>query len=79
MIGIDSGRDTDLFGVAMKPDIVVGSAERLALFADCSADSVFSSHTLEHIDHWQAADAMIEHDLGSVTNAVARHEADQLL
>ena len=55
LIGIDSGKDTDLFGVAMKPDIVVGSAERLSLFADASADSVFSSHTLEHIDNWQAA------------------------
>lgn len=55
LIGIDSGKDTELFGVAMKPDIVVGTAERLSLFADCSADSVFSSHTLEHIDNWQAA------------------------
>lgn len=55
LIGIDSGKDTELFGVSMKPDIVVGSAERLALFADCSADSVFSSHTLEHIDDWRAA------------------------
>lgn len=55
LIGIDSGRDTELFGVAMKPDIVVGTAERLALFADGSADSVFSSHTLEHIDDWRAA------------------------
>lgn len=55
LIGIDSGRDTDLFGVAMKPDIVVGDAARLPLFADRSADAVFSSHTLEHIDNWQAA------------------------
>lgn len=55
LIGIDSGRDTELFGVAMKPDIVVGSAERLPLFADRSADAVFSSHTLEHIDNWQGA------------------------
>jgi len=55
LIGIDSGKDTELFGVAMKPDIVVASAERLALFADQSADGVFSSHTLEHIDNWQAA------------------------
>ena len=28
LIGIDSGRDTELFGVAMKPDIVVGTASR---------------------------------------------------
>jgi len=55
LIGIDSGRDTELFGVAMKPDIVVGNAERLPLFADRSADAVFSSHTLEHIDNWKGA------------------------
>lgn len=55
MIGIDSGKDTELFGVAMKPDIVVSSAERLALFADNSVESVFSSHLLEHIVDWQAA------------------------
>jgi predicted SAM-dependent methyltransferase/ADP-heptose:LPS heptosyltransferase len=55
LIGIDSGRDTELFGVAMKPDIVVGTASRLPLFADASTDAVFSSHTLEHLDDWQAA------------------------
>lgn len=55
MIGIDSGKDTELFGVQMKPDIMVADASRLALFADNSAHSVFSSHTLEHIDDYQAA------------------------
>lgn len=55
MVGIDSGKDTQLFGVQMKPDIVVGSAERLALFADHSAASVFSSHLLEHIADYKAA------------------------
>ena len=55
LIGIDSGKDTDLFGIAMKPDIVVRDASRLPLFADASAEAVFSSHLLEHIDDWQGA------------------------
>ncbi|HAF43431.1 MAG TPA: hypothetical protein DCK83_00415 [Gallionellaceae bacterium] len=55
LIGIDSGKDTQLFGVQMKPDIMVNSAERLHLFADASADSVYSSHTLEHIENYKAA------------------------
>ncbi|MBU0752368.1 MAG: methyltransferase domain-containing protein [Gammaproteobacteria bacterium] len=55
LIGIDSEKDTALFGVPMKPDIVVPDAARLSIFADGSADSVFSSHLLEHIADWQAA------------------------
>jgi predicted SAM-dependent methyltransferase len=55
MVGIDSGKDTELFGVSMKPDIMVPSAERLALFADESSDSVYSSHLLEHIENYRSA------------------------
>ena len=55
MVGIDSGKDAELFGTQMKPDIVVGTAERLAMFASESSDAVFSSHTLEHIVNWRAA------------------------
>jgi ADP-heptose:LPS heptosyltransferase len=55
LIGIDSGKDSELFGIQMKPDIVVGNAEKLALFASESVEAVFSSHTLEHLEHWQAA------------------------
>lgn len=55
MIGIDSGKDTRLFGVQMRPDITVPDAARLTLFADGAVESVFSSHTLEHIDDWTAA------------------------
>ena len=47
-LGLDSGKDTQLFGIAMKPDIV-GDCRRLPLFADGAFDTVFSSHTLEHI------------------------------
>lgn len=55
LIGIDSGKDIELFGVHMKPDIVVGTAERLPLFADNAIDNVFSSHLLEHIVDWHLA------------------------
>lgn len=55
MIGLDSGKDTELFGIAMKPDILLKDASRLALFADGSMDSVFSSHLLEHIIDFEAA------------------------
>jgi predicted SAM-dependent methyltransferase len=55
LIGVDSGKDMELFGTAMKPDIVVGSAERLPMFASDSIEAVFSSHTLEHIVDWRGA------------------------
>ena len=55
MIGVDSGKDTELFGVEMRPDIVVPDAGRLAIFADGSAESIFSSHCLEHIEDWHGA------------------------
>lgn len=54
-IGVDSGVDTELFGIAMKPDIVVGSCERMPIFGDQSSDCVFSSHLLEHIQNHRAA------------------------
>jgi ADP-heptose:LPS heptosyltransferase len=53
-IGLDSGKDIALFGIAMKPDIV-GDCQRISLFADGAFDTVFSSHTLEHIEDYQAA------------------------
>lgn len=53
-IGLDSGKDTELFGIAMKPDIV-GDCTRIPLFADGAFNTVFSSHTLEHIEDWRAA------------------------
>ena len=53
-IGLDSGKDTRLFGIEMKPDIV-GDCRRISLFADGAFDTVFSSHTLEHIEEHQAA------------------------
>lgn len=49
-VGLDNGKDTDLFNIPMRPDMVVGSCERLPMFADGSMDCVFSSHLLEHIE-----------------------------
>ena len=54
MVGVDSGKDAELFGIAMKPDVVCEDAAKL----DCQTDSldfVFSSHLLEHIQDTQAA------------------------
>lgn len=53
-IGLDSCKDTKLFGIEMKPDIV-GDCERIPLFADGAFDTVFSSHTLEHIVDFKGA------------------------
>lgn len=49
-LGVDNGKDTDLFGVQMRPDMVVGSCERMPQLADGAFDCVFSSHLLEHIE-----------------------------
>jgi ADP-heptose:LPS heptosyltransferase/predicted SAM-dependent methyltransferase len=53
-MGLDSGKDIALFGIEMKPDIV-GDCVKIPLFADESFDTVFSSHTLEHIEDYRAA------------------------
>lgn len=55
LIGIDSGKDTQLFGVRMKPDMVLPDAADLGIFASASMEAVYSSHTLEHMVDWQAA------------------------
>lgn len=55
LVGIDSGRDSELFNTPVRPDLSVGDATRLQIFANESANAVFSSHLLEHIDDWTAA------------------------
>jgi predicted SAM-dependent methyltransferase len=55
LIGVDNLTDTKLFGIRMRPDIAISDASRLAMFADGSFDTVFSSHTLEHIVDYKAA------------------------
>jgi ADP-heptose:LPS heptosyltransferase/predicted SAM-dependent methyltransferase len=54
-IGVDSKKDTALFGIEMEPDNVVDDATRLPQVPDERLDFVFSSHLLEHIDDYQAA------------------------
>lgn len=53
-LGVDNCRDSALFGAQIKPDIGA-QAEDLGIFSDGSFDSVFSSHTLEHIVDYHAA------------------------
>jgi ADP-heptose:LPS heptosyltransferase/predicted SAM-dependent methyltransferase len=54
-LGVDNCKDNVLFGAQIRPDLRVDSAERLPQFADGSWDTVFSSHTLEHIEDYHAA------------------------
>ena len=53
-IGVDSCKDTQLFGIPMKPDIKA-DIEELPMFSSGSFDLVFSSHALEHIEDYHAA------------------------
>lgn len=57
-IGVDSGKDIELFGVQMRPDVtcdVADPAAFAATFEPASCDAVFSSHCLEHIEDTEAA------------------------
>lgn len=55
-VGVDSGKDSELFGIQMKPDVVVDDcADLSAVIEDASCDAVFSSHLLEHIDDYKSA------------------------
>lgn len=53
-LGVDNCADNAMFGAQVRPDMVA-RAEDLSIFSDGSFDSVFSSHTLEHIVDWKAA------------------------
>jgi SAM-dependent methyltransferase len=46
-IGVDSCKDTAMFGIAINPD-VKADIKVLGLFAAGAVDAVFSSHALEH-------------------------------
>lgn len=49
-IGVDNCKDTDLFGVQMKPDVVIPDCADISdSIQDESVDAVFSSHLLEHL------------------------------
>lgn len=54
-IGVDSCKDTELFGIQMKPDVVCEDASNLDFIDDGSLDFIFSSHLLEHIEDTRAA------------------------
>lgn len=54
-IGVDSKKDTELFGIDMTPDNVVPDACALPQVPDNKLDFVFSSHLLEHIEDYHAA------------------------
>jgi SAM-dependent methyltransferase len=49
VIGIDNNKDASLFGIKTNPDMP-GDVTKLDMFADGTVDTVFSSHTLEHVD-----------------------------
>ena len=48
-VGVDNKIDAKLFGIEVKPDVPVDTCERMPIFGDESADTIFSSHMLEHI------------------------------
>lgn len=53
-IGVDNHKDTELFGIGMKPDVSC-DITKLDLFGSASMDFVYSSHALEHIEDHKAA------------------------
>lgn len=54
-ISVDNGTDTQMFGIAFKPDILVNTAEDLSIFGSRSMDFVYSSHLLEHLTNPEKA------------------------
>ncbi len=54
-IGVDNCKDTELFKIAINPDIKVPDATKMPMFADGACDFIFSSHLLEHIEDYKAA------------------------
>lgn len=49
-LGVDNGKDIQLFGHQFRPDVWIEDAKDLKLFASEQFDAVFSSHLLEHIE-----------------------------
>lgn len=57
-IGVDNCKDTELFNIAIRPDVNCDVADPKAVyntFEPGSADAIFSSHCLEHIENHEAA------------------------
>lgn len=59
VVGVDSCKDTGMFGIPINPDIKA-DIEKLGLFASGSVDFVFSSHALEHFDYCKVPDILRE-------------------
>jgi predicted SAM-dependent methyltransferase len=55
MIGVDNRIDERLFGMQTNPNLVVSDCASMPLFADACAETIFSSHLLEHIINPRAA------------------------
>ena len=54
-VGVDNCIDTELFGIPIKPDVMVEDCSDLSDFKDEACDAVFSSHLLEHIEDTEKA------------------------
>jgi ADP-heptose:LPS heptosyltransferase/predicted SAM-dependent methyltransferase len=55
-IGVDSCKDTELFGIDIRPDLKVDDCARISESIEPeSCDAIFSSHLLEHIEDFAAA------------------------
>ncbi len=55
MIGVDNRADERIFGIQTNPNLVVETCERMPVFASETAETIFSSHLLEHIVDWRGA------------------------
>lgn len=51
VVGVDSCKDTGLFGIQIEPDLKVDDCSDLGDFNDACVDAVFSSHLIEHLDN----------------------------
>jgi len=55
-IGVDNLKDVELFGIQMRPDLVIPDCSDLQPHViDGSLDAIFSSHLLEHIEDAEGA------------------------
>lgn len=53
-VGVDNGADEALFNMRVTPDLRLPTCEKLPQLASHSADFIFSSHLLEHIEDFEA-------------------------